>query len=177
MYIYAQNRRLGERQLRMANIDAPMQRTSTWEDNYVPCYGTTEVLLLCQQPAASANTIRLLAGLGVELTCVKVCVLGDIGAVTLDRFDLILYEAGSRYAVELQATLNWVRTSSRAPLVVLAGGASAEEALLALVAGADAVITPAIRQEIAVAHCHALLRRWRRARPGLPPVGAALAPQ
>lgn len=76
---------------------------------------------------------------------------------------MILCEANNTNLAEILATLIWVRTSSKAPLVVLMNAAHAEQMLLALAAGADAVLTPPMKQALVVAHCRALLRRWQNA--------------
>ena len=95
----------------------------------------------------------------------------------LAGFDMILYEADNTDMAEIRATLTWVRTSSKAPLVVLMNVAHAEQMLIALAAGADAVLTPPMKQTIAVAHCRALLRRWRCAGHKQPMVATVTASQ
>lgn len=161
----------------MVSIAATLPPPVCQGNERVPGRETTQVLFLCQQALPGAKARHLLDSLGLTQLHVALCSLDQVDVATIADFDLILYETDDAQAMEVQATLTWLRMSSRAPLVVLARATSAEYALLALIAGADAVITPAIRLEIVVAQCHALLRRWRLSRQNLPTVDAALAPQ
>ncbi len=81
--------------------------------------------------------------------------------------DLILFEAFDHISNESQAALNWIRMGSHAPLVMLTNGERTERTLACLMAGADAVISLNMSWDVIVAHCHALVRRWRAAH-GLP---------
>lgn len=121
---------------------------------------TTQVLLLYRQQPGR-RSLRLLAKLGITTKYVTLWSQDQVEAATLAGFDMILYEADNTDMAEIRATLTWVRTSSKAPLVVLMNVAHAEQMLMALAAGADAVLTPPMKPALVVAHCRALLRRWQ----------------
>ena len=138
---------------------------------------TTQVILLYRQQQPGQRSLRLLAKLGITTKHVTLWPQDQVEAATLAGFDMILYEADNTHLTELQATLAWMRASSKAPLVVLTDISRAEQTLLALAAGADAVITPPMKPAIIVAYCRALLRRWQHTGHTLPTLAAVTSPQ
>jgi DNA-binding response OmpR family regulator len=78
----------------------------------------------------------------------------------LANCDLILFEAFGQVSLEQQAALNSIRTSSLAPIVMLISGVRTERTIDGILAGADAVISLNTANDVIVAHCQALIRRW-----------------
>jgi len=78
--------------------------------------------------------------------------------------DLILFEAFGQISQEQNAALNWIRMTSFAPLVMLISGAHVDRTIDAILAGADAVMPLNTANDVFVAHCRALVRRWRTRR-------------
>jgi DNA-binding NarL/FixJ family response regulator len=75
--------------------------------------------------------------------------------------DLIVVEALSHSTPEQQRALHWIRVSSLAPVVVLTNRLQTDHTIDAIAAGADAVIPLDLTHDAIVAHCLALMRRWR----------------
>jgi DNA-binding response OmpR family regulator len=75
--------------------------------------------------------------------------------------DLIVVEALGHSTPSQHRALQWIRTSSLAPVVVLTNRLQSEQTIDALTAGADAVISLEMAPDAIVAHCRALMRRWR----------------
>lgn len=75
--------------------------------------------------------------------------------------DMVLLEAFGRMGRETyEVLLEYVRKYSIAPVVMLTEDASAERAVAALNAGADAVVLLNMPEDVIVARLHSLLRRW-----------------
>ena len=75
-------------------------------------------------------------------------------------FDLILFESFDQVASEMNAAVNRIRLDSRAPLLMLIDDQSGACSLDVLQAGADAIFTISTPDEVILARCNALLRRW-----------------
>lgn len=77
--------------------------------------------------------------------------------------DLILIEARNELTPQQWQALGWIRVSSLAPVVILTGDKPSQDAVDTIVttAGADAVISLQLATDVIVAHCQALIRRWR----------------
>ncbi len=75
--------------------------------------------------------------------------------------DLILIDCAARTNMRQRQMLKWIRVGSLAPVVVLVTDDPAEQAFDAIAAGADAVISLHLSSSVIVAHCKALMRRWR----------------
>ncbi|MBW7881236.1 MAG: hypothetical protein H3C34_01135 [Caldilineaceae bacterium] len=112
-----------------------------------------------QQP--HEQVLRLLDRFGVEPIEVKFASAGELQADQFADCDLILFEAIDQFGNENQAALSWIRMGSRAPVVLLTSGMKADRTISGLLAGADAVISLSTSWDVIVAHCHALVRRWR----------------
>ena len=120
------------------------------------------IAVLHSNQAPNAKTQRLLAAIGATSTHVATWGTGAASAATFAGFDLIVYEAMGDAPATMQAVLCQIRTKSKAPLVALTSSAHAEHTVTALRAGADAVISLTLHQEIITAHLFAMLRRWGR---------------
>lgn len=77
--------------------------------------------------------------------------------------DLVLLEAFEPDSPSNRHALNRVRAGTRAPLVLLTNTRQPDHTIAALEFGADAVIPLHSHNEVILAHCQALLRRWRSA--------------
>jgi len=76
------------------------------------------------------------------------------------RAHLILISVTSRVASTIDTTLTQIRNASWAPVVLLADSHSLEWAIATLSAGADAVMSMTTPDDVIMARCAALLRRW-----------------
>ena len=148
----------------MFRTDYALQPTSSQATAVSPKADGLWFVLLHNKQAPNIKTQRLLTTLGAtaSLTTASHVAMWKTGAVPFTGFDLILYEALGVESSNMQAVLYKVRTHSKTPLIVLAGGAHPEQTVTALRAGADAVIPLTLHQEIITAHFFALLRRWGR---------------
>jgi DNA-binding response OmpR family regulator len=120
------------------------------------------IALLHGKQSPHGQTLRVLTALGASSVCVTVWE-SAASAATFASFDLILYEAVGIASGEMQTALHQLRMHSKAPLVAFTSVVQSELTLLALRAGADAVIPLTQRQDIITAHCLALIRRWQQA--------------
>jgi DNA-binding response OmpR family regulator len=78
----------------------------------------------------------------------------------LAKADLLLVEAGSLLDKEIHPLLNQIRLRSRAPVMLLTDHHNLDWSIATLTAGADAVVSHTTPDEVIVARCKALLRRW-----------------
>ncbi|RIK42501.1 MAG: hypothetical protein DCC55_08680 [Chloroflexi bacterium] len=76
------------------------------------------------------------------------------------HFDLILLRITDQTYTQVRETIHQIRTCNRAPIVLLTDQQTYEWSLVALPAGADAVMLADAPVGIIVARCMALLRRW-----------------
>jgi DNA-binding response OmpR family regulator len=75
--------------------------------------------------------------------------------------DLVVVEAFGYVTPVHRRALQWIRAGSLAPIVVLINKAQPDHTVDAIMAGADAVISLEQTSDAIVAHCRALVRRWR----------------
>jgi DNA-binding NarL/FixJ family response regulator len=75
-------------------------------------------------------------------------------------FDMVVMHVDTQTLGEVAAAVVQIRTCNRAPIVLLTEHEPLEWSLAALPAGADAVLSIHTPEEIIVARCMALLRRW-----------------
>jgi DNA-binding NarL/FixJ family response regulator len=75
--------------------------------------------------------------------------------------DLIVVESLGYVNPRQHQALKWIRISSLAPVVVLTHAVHTDRTIDAIASGADAVIPLSVAQDVIVAHCRALMRRWR----------------
>ncbi len=134
------------------------------------------IALLHGKRSPHTKTLHVLKALGASAALMAIWG-SAVSATTFASFDLILYEAMGIAPAEVQTALCQIRMHSKAPLVALTASARAELTVLALNAGADAVIPLTERQEIITAHCFALIRRWQHACAFPRAAGLSLAPQ
>lgn len=79
--------------------------------------------------------------------------------------DLIIIETYQRLTPHQRHAIQWIRQGSLALIVVLVGTSNTqqlEEAMVDIIpSGADAVIPLSLASDAILAHCQALMRRWR----------------
>ncbi len=120
-----------------------------------------KIALLHTGQRPNDKVLRLLARFDLQTIHVNVSATDQLNPDQFADYDLILFEAFDRISNENQAALNWIRMGSRAPLVMLTNGVRPERTISGLMAGADAVMSLTMSWDVIVAHCYALVRRWR----------------
>jgi DNA-binding response OmpR family regulator len=75
--------------------------------------------------------------------------------------DLIVVESLGHINPRQRQALKWIRISSLAPVVVLTHAVQTDRTIDAIASGADAVIPLNFAHDVIIAHCRALMRRWR----------------
>jgi hypothetical protein len=109
--------------------------------------------------AKSARLFTRFSNAGMKISIVEVS-----GSHTLLEqilgFDLILMEYFDHLEHEIHSALSKIRTESRAPLMMLTDSQTPEWSVNALKAGADAIFNLNTPEDIILARCNALLRRW-----------------
>lgn len=126
-----------------------------------------KIVLLHTGQRPNERVLRLLTRFDIQT--IHINAVNTDNSVTTDNLvpdqfvdcDLILFEAFDPISNESQAALNWIRMGSRAPLVMLTHGARTERTISGLMAGADAVMSLNMSWDVIIAHCYALVRRWR----------------
>jgi len=120
-----------------------------------------KVVLLHTGSRPNDKVLRLLARFDIQTINVNASKAGQLNPDQFADCDLIMFEAIEQISNENQAALNWIRMGSRAPLVMLTAGTRPERTISGLMAGADAVMSLTSSWDVIVAHCYALIRRWR----------------
>jgi DNA-binding NarL/FixJ family response regulator len=120
-----------------------------------------KVVLLHTGPQPHEKILRLLARFDIQTMHINVSSTDQLIPDQLSDCDLILFEAFDRISNESQAVLNWIRMGSRAPVVMLTSSFRPERTISGLLAGADAVVSINTPWDVIIAHCYALIRRWR----------------
>jgi DNA-binding response OmpR family regulator len=78
----------------------------------------------------------------------------------LAKVDLVMVEVAGQVDAEINLLLDDIRSTSHAPVVLLTDNYTLEWSIATLVAGADAVVTVNTPDDVIIARCKALLRRW-----------------
>lgn len=120
-----------------------------------------KIILLHTGQRPNEKVLRLLARFDIQTIHINVVATDKLIPDQFMDCDLILFEAFDPINNESQAALNWIRMGSRAPLVMLTYGTRTERTISGLMAGADAVMSLNISWDVIIAHCYALVRRWR----------------
>ncbi|MFN8495109.1 MAG: hypothetical protein U0350_46330 [Caldilineaceae bacterium] len=108
----------------------------------------------------SASLLNCLSNEGMDVWLVETNNVGNLVIEDIVNFDLILFECFAPIENEMKAAVDRIRVYSRAPLLLLTDEQSATWAIDALHAGADAIFTVSTPDEVILARCNALLRRW-----------------
>lgn len=120
-----------------------------------------KVVLLHTGRRPNEKVLRLLAHFDIQTIHINAASTDQLVPDQFSDCDLILFEAFDHISNENHAALNWIRMGSHAPLVMLTNSERTERTISGLMAGADAVISLNMSWDVIVAHCHALVRRWR----------------
>ncbi len=107
-----------------------------------------------------ARVTELVDSLGGEMIAIDLVSLPRLPIDQVSDCDLILFEAFGP-GDQIGDALTCIRRASRAPVVMLTSSNRSDRTIDALKAGADAVIPLNVSQDVIVAHCSALMRRWR----------------
>jgi DNA-binding response OmpR family regulator len=108
----------------------------------------------------SLNLLNRFSAEGIDIWVIEASNLANLVIEDLTDFDLILFEYFDHVANEMKAVVNRIRLDSRAPLMMLTDDHSVACSLDILRAGADAIFTISTPDEVILARCNALLRRW-----------------
>lgn len=130
-----------------------------------------KIILLHTGRRPNEKVLRLLAHFDIQTIHISASSTEQLVPDQFSDCDLILFEAFDHISNESQAALNWIRMGSHAPLVMLTNSERTERTISCLMAGADAVISLNMSWEVIVAHCYALVRRWRIGS-GIPPLAS-----
>lgn len=126
-----------------------------------------KVVLLHTGRQPNDKVLRLLARFDIQTINLNASITAQLNPDYFTDCDLILFEAIEQIGNANQAALSWIRMGSYAPLVLLTTGARLERTISGLMAGADAVMSLNSSWDVIVAHCYALIRRWRFHQPPL----------
>jgi DNA-binding response OmpR family regulator len=122
---------------------------------------STQVALLYYGRTYHRKALRLVEELANEtLILSSDCVDESLSEAVVDC-DLIIIEANDHLTAHQQQALHWIRAGSLAPIVVLIDEKEREDSLTIIESGVDAVIPLHLASDAIVAHCQALMRRWR----------------
>ena len=113
----------------------------------------------CELPK-STSLYKHFSAAGMQVWMLEAPNLVNLMIDPVTEFDLILFEYLSQTEGEMSRAVSQLRAGSRAPLLMLTAGVNAEESMDALRAGADAICTVNTPDEVILARCNALLRRW-----------------
>jgi DNA-binding response OmpR family regulator len=110
-----------------------------------------------QERAKSSSLVSKFSHNGMD---VRVVHLDEEVLAQLAKTDLVMVVVGSQLDREINHLLDEIRANSRAPVVLLTDSYTLEWSISTLVAGADAVMMLSTPDEVIMARCKALLRRW-----------------
>ena len=122
---------------------------------------STRVALLYQGRSHRHKVRQIVNHIADETVAVDLNCANESLCETVADCDLIVVEALGHTTPHQQRALQWIRASSFAPVVVLTNRAHTDHTIDAIAAGADAVIPLDLAPDAIVAHCEALMRRWR----------------
>ncbi|MCX6045328.1 MAG: hypothetical protein NT075_09450 [Chloroflexi bacterium] len=110
--------------------------------------------------AKSLNLLNQLSTEGVDVWVIEASNLVNLAIDDVADYDLILFEYFDHGTNDMKSAVSHIRLGSRAPLMMLTDDQSVAWSLDALSAGADAIFTVSTPDEVILARCNALLRRW-----------------
>ena len=113
-----------------------------------------------RERAKIARLLKRFSSAGMKISVVEVSSGQNPLLEQILGFDLILMEYFDHLENEMSAALSRIRTESRAPLMMLTDGQTPDWSVNALKAGADAIFNLNTPEDIILARCNALLRRW-----------------
>jgi len=121
-------------------------------------------LLWVRRASSTANKnsslLNRFADAGIQIWVIEANDLADLMIDQVTDFDLILFEYLDQVESEMKTVVSQIRLGSRAPLIMLTDNPTADWSVSALHAGADAICAFSTPDEVILARCTALLRRW-----------------
>lgn len=108
----------------------------------------------------TTHLFNYLSNEGMDIGVIETSNIVNIVVDDIAHCDLILFECLGPLESEMRAAVDRIRIYSRAPLLLLTDDQPAAWAIDALHAGADAIFTVSTPDEVILARCNALLRRW-----------------
>jgi DNA-binding response OmpR family regulator len=122
----------------------------------------TTIRLLWLQPSATEGLLEssLRERLSAQSLAIYSMVQEQLPGEAFRHFDLILLRVTDQTYGQVRETIHQIRACNRAPILLLTDQQTYEWSLVALPAGADAVVLADAPTEIIIARCLALLRRW-----------------
>ena len=114
-----------------------------------------------EERTKSKNLQQKLMATGINITEID----PESGAFeSVQSTDLIFIEYYGYFHRDIATLLSQLRNNSQAPIVMLTDNQTFDWSSSAISAGADAIVTVATSDEVIIARCQALLRRWRAGR-------------
>jgi DNA-binding response OmpR family regulator len=122
---------------------------------------STRVALLYHGRSHRHKVQQIVNLIADETIAVDLHTAGESLCESVADCDLVVVEAVGYTTPLQQRVLEWIRSSSLAPVVILTNKQQVEHTVDVISLGADAVISLEQSQDAIVAHCRALMRRWR----------------
>jgi len=149
---------------RMPSTSTPGPRDTTDQADNLADSAIATRLVWVRRPgkelAKSRNLLNQLSTEGVDVWVIEASNLVNLAIDDIADYDLILFEYFDHGASDMKSAVSHIRLGSRAPLMMLTDDQSVAWSLDALSAGADAIFTVSTPDEVILARCNALLRRW-----------------
>jgi DNA-binding NarL/FixJ family response regulator len=123
--------------------------------------GSMRVALLYHGRSHRHKVQQIVNHIADETVAVDLSAVNESLCEAVADCDLIVVEAFGHTTSSHKRALTWIRVSSLAPVVFLTSSVQPDHTIAALAAGADAVISLDQSHDAIVAHCWALVRRWR----------------
>lgn len=127
-------------------------------------FSHTRGIWLCSPGPLSPPSIQLMNSSRFAGMQLDVLTYTELLMIPFWRYDLVVLEKASDQSMpELLASVKRVRTLSKAPLVVLMRRVAPKITIAGLRAGADAVASLSMPEQVLLAHWGAMLNRWKAA--------------
>ncbi len=144
-----------------SSITVPQAKLVNKSKSHSPCFA--RLLWVRRTGRAinkSASLLHRFADAGIQIWVIEANDLADLIIDQMTDFDLILFEYLDHVESEMKTAVSQIRAGSRAPLLMLTDNPTSDWSVSALRAGVDAICAPNTPDEVILARCTALLRRW-----------------
>lgn len=122
---------------------------------------STRVALIYYGHIQHKKVLQLVENIANETLVLSPECAGESLSRAVADCDLIVIAAQRHLTPIQRQAIHWIRAGSLAPIVVLIGEKHTEETVDIINCGADAAIPLNLTTAVIVAHCQALMRRWR----------------